>query len=98
MEKTAGRTSVLRSFPVLLALLLALLGAPVQATASVPGQSAGPVVSSVISDDAAPRAASAEVSDAVTRTPESHIPDLTRALRTQLFAGVAGSRAPPSAA
>ncbi|MBG0563006.1 hypothetical protein [Actinoplanes aureus] len=99
MRKIAKRGTVLRSFLVLLALLLALmspLGAsavPVAAGAAPAssGHSAQHITAGIAADSAAAE------KPADTRTPAGYgTAHAVRALRAQLTAGVTASRAPPA--
>lgn len=103
---TPGRSSLLRSLPVLFALFLALFTAPAGVTSAV---SAVPAASSPVLACCVPTervARTAEASPAGTTAapvaeppaPATPAAGRARALTAQRTAGVAGSRAPPFAA
>ncbi|WP_433828703.1 hypothetical protein ACQP2E_05040 [Actinoplanes sp. CA-015351] len=95
---TTHRSVLLRSLPVLLALVLAFFTAPASA---VQRPSANSISASSTADQAAVQAASADACDAPARTQESSVRTcsaiaIVRVLRAQTVAGAAGSRAPPA--
>ncbi|MEU8237580.1 hypothetical protein AB0C07_04975 [Actinoplanes missouriensis] len=99
---TTHRSALLRSLPVLLALVLAFFTAP----ASAGQPSRGPGAHSISASAVAVSTASADLGDTSARTPESpaDVPAplcsttcAERVLSAQIVPGVAGSRAPPAA-
>ncbi|MCW2136403.1 hypothetical protein [Actinoplanes cyaneus] len=108
MTTTAHRTSVFRSLPALLALLLAFFAAPASPAGFAPvahsaSVSAAAAVSSASATSAAPAATQAPAPAEVTARPVepvsgSPVTDRTRVEFAQRSAGVTGSRAPPRTA
>ncbi|WP_436523081.1 hypothetical protein [Actinoplanes sp. HUAS TT8] len=107
MTTTAHRTSVFRSLPALLALLLAFFAAPANPAGFAPATHRAPVsavaVSGASATSAAPVAAQATAPAENTAPPvepvSGHpVTDRTRVLFAQRSAGAAGSRAPPRTA